>query len=207
MRRSESATFLNTMAVADSSLTKSAYKRNSKTSDNDGMIHWDDPPAAAAAAAATTTAVPVATSHDESNACLAAKEERGLLDAYLTLAVQPDGADVFYTSEIVPNSTNPAFRTDMSLVDWYDGVQSIVMVCVWARHSLPESASMARQGDHSHASVGPPFNPLIEWSIDLNELVYIGKSVRRLVKRRIEKKKWKAYHSFVIVIWDSFLAG
>jgi hypothetical protein len=175
MRRSESATFLNTMAVADSSLTKSAYKRNSKTSDTDGLIHWDDPPAATTAA---TTTVAVAASHDETDGCLAAKEERGLLDAYLTLAVQPDGADVFYTSETIPNSTNPAFRTDMSLVDWYDGVQSIVMVCVWARHSLPESASMARQGDHSHASVGPPFNRLIEWSVDLDELVYIGKSVR-----------------------------
>jgi hypothetical protein len=149
------------------------------------MIHWDDPPAAATVAATT---VAVTASHDETDGCLAAKEERGLLDAYLTLAVQPDGADVFYTSETIPNSTNPAFRIDMSLVDWYDGVQSMVMVCVCARHSLPESASMARQGDHSHASVGPPFNRLIEWSVDLDELVYIGKSVRAALDGRYERQ-------------------
>ncbi|CAO3579602.1 unnamed protein product [Absidia cylindrospora] len=228
LRRSESATFLNNMAVADSSLTKSAYKRKSKTPELTNFAttnNNNNKPIQSIDSSLTTTdgedqfygnttTTPTAHLNDEDPLLW---KERGLLDTYVTLYLpktydRSDGGDgkndidmtqeqnqqqqqqLFYTSETIPNSTNPAFRTDMSLVDWYDGVQSVVVVRLWAKHSLPESASIARRTDPVHVhdnhslsptmvarggggSVGTPYRLLIEWSVDLNELVFIGKSL------------------------------
>lgn len=106
----------------------------------------------------------------------------GLLDAYFTLQVGEPQAPVFYKSEMIPNTINPTFRTlpfPFDWMDWYDAAGSKVVVRLWVRHSIPDSA-----GQHTEPVLGYQeseeyhgFQLLIEWQMDLNALSKIGNSV------------------------------
>ncbi|KAI9308509.1 UV radiation resistance protein and autophagy-related subunit 14-domain-containing protein [Cunninghamella echinulata] len=262
MQRSDSTSSMQSCnsSVADSSLTKSAYKNNSKrlenkastifnissnnnnNNNNNNNINMND-------------SYSVSTIDDDSPP----KHEKELLDTYLTLSLpvlphsnsndihdtnndQKDNNDdhnesidtengdnnsnnsihrdtyqtkkikdttftninvnnmlerPLYTSEIIPNSTNPLFRTDMSMIDWYDGVQTVVIAKIWAKHSIPESASLSKQMDptriqtshlysttthHEKSSSdnnnNHSYSLIVEWVVDMNELVFIGKSLK-----------------------------
>ncbi|KAI8076756.1 UV radiation resistance protein and autophagy-related subunit 14-domain-containing protein [Halteromyces radiatus] len=245
MRRSESVSAfvvsnnLVTHTIADSSLTKNAYKRKSKTPDVTTTSNYSDNNNNILANTKTLQDNNSRRLSLENDEDLLSWKEKGLLDTYLTMSLpklrngmdsdhdnsknnkndnddNDDGGSesvftsskytkntttmeqqlLFYTSETIPNSTNPVFRTDMSLIDWYDGVQNIVVVRLWAKHSQPESAALARrsdpvhaQGNHSvitteisHNAIQHPYRLLIEWSVDLNELIFIGKSLHDIYK-------------------------
>lgn len=111
------------------------------------------------------------------------KEHRvGLLDAYFTLHTSED-TPAFYQSEMIPNTVNPSFRSlplPFDWVNWYDVASSLVIIRVWTRPSLPESA-----GQHTEPILGyqdcndeTGFGLLLEWQVDLNALSWIGKSVK-----------------------------
>ncbi|CAO3614190.1 unnamed protein product [Cunninghamella blakesleeana] len=258
MQRSESTSSLQSCnsSVGDSSLTKNAYKANSKRLEHKGSF---------------TANVSVVNNHINDNISVSTIDdysssilEKGLLDTYLTISTpilpqnnidnindvndnnnsnhndgnanvnnkrnnnnnkdndnainrdhdQTNKKDAsstnfhineimerpLYTSEIIPNSTNPVFRTDLSMIDWYDGVQTIAIIKIWARHSIPESASLSKQMDptriktshlqqpsnnviHNEKSsssdnIKHPYSLIIEWVVDMNELVYVGKTLK-----------------------------
>jgi hypothetical protein len=106
----------------------------------------------------------------------------GLLDAYVTLHTGTTSEAEFYKSEMIPNTTNPTFRSLASHFDWmnwYDAASSLLIIRLWTRHSIPESA-----GQHTEPILGYQNNPtqdqdfqlLLEWELDLNALSWIGKS-------------------------------
>ncbi|KAI9278965.1 UV radiation resistance protein and autophagy-related subunit 14-domain-containing protein [Phascolomyces articulosus] len=179
MRRSESASSLrssNSTTVEDSSLTKSAYKKSTR-------LMMKRPP--------TTT-------HKQSpqrQFSRSSEVERGLLDVYLTLHLSTEEA-AFFKSETIPNTVNPTFRaldssqwTSSSSSSWYDGVQTEIVIRLWARHSFPESATAVRSDDHYAQHDHPtksrrPSQPteeyqlLLEWHIDLNALAFVGRTLQ-----------------------------
>ncbi|KAI9004838.1 UV radiation resistance protein and autophagy-related subunit 14-domain-containing protein [Phycomyces nitens] len=116
-------------------------------------------------------------------------EERGLLDTYVTLHLSSDETS-FYCTETIPNTINPSFcALDVSeWVDWHDGVQTVVVARLWARHSVPESASLANgcldpiRAGHKDRSTDSAegFQLLLEWKVELNGLVYIGKTLQNV---------------------------
>ncbi|RCH91479.1 hypothetical protein CU098_009428, partial [Rhizopus stolonifer] len=105
----------------------------------------------------------------------------GLLDAYATLHIGELDAPAFYKSEMIPNTINPTFRSlpyPMDWMDWHEAASSLVIMRLWTRHSIPESA-----GQHTEPVLGysetehyDGFQLLIEWQVDLNALTLIGKS-------------------------------
>ncbi|KAI8143943.1 UV radiation resistance protein and autophagy-related subunit 14-domain-containing protein [Fennellomyces sp. T-0311] len=164
MRRSESASSMRSTSsttVEDSSLTKSAYKAPRAK-----RPQWQKPPL-----------------HVRDR-----EQERGLLDVYLTLHLSPDES-AFFKSETIPNTVNPSFRDlDSTQWTWYDGVQTEIVIRLWARHSFPESATAARSDDayvrHDHPTKSRhPSQPaeeyrlLIEWQVDLNTLAFVSKNL------------------------------
>lgn len=108
----------------------------------------------------------------------------GLLDAYATLSTGNMYQPAFYKSEMIPNTLNPTFRSlpcPFDWMNWYDAASSVLIIRLWARHSIPESA-----GQHTEPVLGystddndsqDGFQLLIEWQVDLNALAWIGKSV------------------------------
>lgn len=93
----------------------------------------------------------------------------------------------FYRSEIIPNTIDPTFRVlDTSQwSSWYDGVQTEVVVRLWARHSFPESATQTGEKHHdatNKVADDQDFELVIEWHVDLNALSWIGKVVRSFKK-------------------------
>ncbi|KAI7855235.1 UV radiation resistance protein and autophagy-related subunit 14-domain-containing protein [Circinella umbellata] len=177
MRRSESASSLrssNSTTVEDSSLTKSAYKKSSRLMVKRPTTATNKHPA------------PPQRQFSRSN-----ELERGLLDVYLTLHLSTDEA-AFFKSETIPNTVNPSFRAlDSSqwTSSWYDGVQTEIVIRLWARHSFPESATAVRSDDqyaeHNHPIKSRrPSQPmeeyqlLLEWQVDLNTLAFIGKTLQ-----------------------------
>lgn len=118
----------------------------------------------------------------------------GLLDAYYTLHTGSTSEPEFYKSEMIPNTTNPTFRSMTipfdSWMNWHDAASSLVIVRVWTRHSIPESA-----GQHTEPMLGyqaeetkheeEGFQLLIEWQVDLNALSWLGKKV---IANRLTKK-------------------
>ena len=183
MRRSESASSLrssNSTTVEDSSLTKSAYKKSSR-------LMMKRP--------TTTTTTNKHPAPPQRQFSRSNELERGLLDVYLTLHLSIEEA-AFFKSETIPNTVNPSFRAlDSSqwTSSWYDGVQTEIVIRLWARHSFPESATAVRSDDqyaeHDHPTKSRrPSQPteeyqlLLEWQVDLNTLAFIGKTVN-IVKK------------------------
>ncbi|ORX60724.1 hypothetical protein DM01DRAFT_1332846 [Hesseltinella vesiculosa] len=158
MKRSESTTSVHSYGslIADSSITKHAYSpldHHHRPEKSPSQLHTLSP----------------------------SSDAKSLLDAIATLTVQPRPAP-FYTTTMIPNSTNPCFPIDLtSTTHWYEGVQSCFTVQVWARHSIPESPVLAVSSldSHHHPTDDPSyaFCLLIEWVVDINELTYIGKSL------------------------------
>ena len=107
----------------------------------------------------------------------------GLLDAYFTLHTSNVNDPEFYRSEMIPNTTNPTFRSLATLFDWmnwYDAASSLFVICLWTRHSIPESAGQHTEpilGYQSNPIPHNDFQPFLEWQVDLNALTWIGKSV------------------------------
>ncbi|KAG2173753.1 hypothetical protein INT43_005173 [Umbelopsis isabellina] len=114
--------------------------------------------------------------------------ERGLLDSYVTLHTSMNDSP-FYTSEIVANSINPTFRT-FDTFDFSDQCNtriSELIIRLWSRNSLPESAAIARDSDvwrHQHEDSSTidhfkapadaeNFRLLLEWEISLESLTYL----------------------------------
>jgi hypothetical protein len=101
----------------------------------------------------------------------------------------------FYTSEIVANSVNPTFRTfdTLNFSEHCDNRKNEIVVRLWSRNSVPESASIARdsetkrhQHDHlsAHRELKKPsdaehFRLLLEWEIGLECLTYLCCNVKR----------------------------
>ncbi|KAI9496505.1 UV radiation resistance protein and autophagy-related subunit 14-domain-containing protein [Zychaea mexicana] len=181
MRRSESASSLrssNSTTVEDSSLTKSAYK-TSRLKRPAARQHVLKQPQRQY-------------SRDRD-------VERGLLDVNLTLHLSTDEA-AFFKSETIPNTVNPSFRAldSSQWSSWYDGVQTEIVIRLWARHSFPESATAVRPSaseDHHHHHTSSasttaamklrrPSQPteeyqlLLEWQVDLNALAFVGKTLQ-----------------------------
>ncbi|EPB81539.1 hypothetical protein HMPREF1544_11593 [Mucor circinelloides 1006PhL] len=108
----------------------------------------------------------------------------GLLDAYFTLSTGNIYQPAFYKSEMIPNSMNPTFRSlpcPFDWMNWYDAASSLLIIRLWTRHSIPESA-----GQHTEPVLGysaenndqeDGFQLLVEWQVDLNALSWIGKSM------------------------------
>jgi hypothetical protein len=107
----------------------------------------------------------------------------GLLDAYFTLHAGNVYEPEFYRSEMIPNTINPTFRSLASPFDWmnwYDAASNLLVIRLWTRHSIPESA-----GQHTEPILGyqvnciphTDFQLLLEWQLDLNALTWIGNSV------------------------------
>ncbi|KAI7904470.1 uncharacterized protein BX663DRAFT_505130 [Cokeromyces recurvatus] len=103
----------------------------------------------------------------------------GLVDTYFTLHNELL-ASSFYKSEMIPNTVNPTFRslpTPFDWMNWYDAASSLLVIRVWARHAVFESA-----GQHTEPVLGyqdkedEQFQLLIQWQVDLNALVWISKS-------------------------------
>ncbi|CDH57105.1 uv radiation resistance protein [Lichtheimia corymbifera JMRC:FSU:9682] len=156
MRRSESSSSISSTTVEDSSMTKSAYKKKQRRPES--MI--------------STTACPVINNSNNTYG-------KGLLDCYYTLHLSADEMP-FYRSEIIPNTIDPTFRVlDTSQwSSWYDGVQTEVVVRLWARHSFPESATQTGEKHHdatNKVADDQDFELVIEWHVDLNALSWIGK--------------------------------
>lgn len=111
----------------------------------------------------------------------------GLLDAYVTLHTGCNEAE-FYKSEMIPNTTNPTFRSLASPFDWmnwYDAASSLLIVRLWTRHSIPESAGQHTEpilGYQNNSSQNQGFQLLLEWQVDLNALSWIAKSVSVKIK-------------------------
>jgi hypothetical protein len=109
----------------------------------------------------------------------------GLLDAYFTLHTGHLNEPEFYKSEMIPNTINPTFRAlafPFDWMNWYDAASSILVIRVWTRHAIPESAGL-----HSEPVLGyqkqwkqedDGFELLIEWQLELNSLAWIGKKVK-----------------------------
>lgn len=159
MRRSESSSSISSTTVEDSSMTKSAYKKKQRRPES--MI-------------STTAACPVINNSNNTYG-------KGLLDCYYTLHLSAEEMP-FYRSEIIPNTIDPTFRVlDTSQgSSWYDGVQTEVVVRLWARHSFPESATQTGEQHHdatNKAADDQDFELVIEWHVDLNALSWIGKVV------------------------------
>ncbi|CAM0136393.1 unnamed protein product [Umbelopsis sp. WA50703] len=115
--------------------------------------------------------------------------ERGLLDSYVTLHMSMNDPS-FYTSEIVANSINPTFRTFdiFSFSEHCNTRTSELIIRLWCRNSLPESAAIARDSDagrHQHEEESSiqglsnipvdaeNFRLLLEWDISLDSLTYL----------------------------------
>ncbi|KAH8547948.1 hypothetical protein BGW37DRAFT_508512 [Umbelopsis sp. PMI_123] len=121
--------------------------------------------------------------------------ERGLLDSYFTLHLSVNDPP-FYTSEIVANSINPTFRTfdTIGQSDICDNRKNEVVIRLWSRNSVPESASIARdsdtRGDHHHQlsyhrELKQPkdadnFRLMLEWEITLDGLTYLSCNLTNL---------------------------
>jgi hypothetical protein len=107
----------------------------------------------------------------------------GLLDAYFTLHTGNVYEPEFYRSEMIPNTTNPTFRSLASPFDWmnwYDAASNLLVIRLWTRHSIPESAGQHTEpilGYQADAIPHTDFQLLLEWQLDLNALSWIGKSV------------------------------
>ncbi|GAA5794773.1 hypothetical protein HPULCUR_000119 [Helicostylum pulchrum] len=105
---------------------------------------------------------------------------QGLLDAFITLHTgnEPE----FYKSEMIPNTINPTFRslaTHFDWMDWYDAASSLLVVRLWTRHSIPESAGQHTEpvlGYQDQPTTNQDFQLLLEWQVDLNALSWIAKS-------------------------------
>lgn len=105
---------------------------------------------------------------------------QGLLDAFITLHTgnEPE----FYKSEMIPNTINPTFRslaTHFDWMDWYDAASSLLVVRLWTRHSIPESAGQHTEpvlGYQDQPTKNQDFQLLLEWQVDLNALSWIAKS-------------------------------
>lgn len=189
MRRSESVSSMQSCSsatVEDSSMTKSAYKLSRSK-----KLHSKRNSSSAAVV--------------DKDEILSSREERGLLDIYMTLQLSTSEPP-FYKSETIPNTISPSFKAlDPLHWTWYDGVQTTVVARLWARHSFPESAALASissdngkknnvYSEHAHHDDQKPQKPalhkeefqlLIEWQVDLNALAYIGKTVSNLVRRTV----------------------
>ncbi|KAL9556577.1 hypothetical protein MBANPS3_001805 [Mucor bainieri] len=140
-----------------------------------------------AAAAAATTAVEDSSlmkrAYQKSEQQM---QSSGLLDAYFTLSTGNAYQPAFYKSEMIPNTMNPTFRSlpcPFDWMNWYDAASSLLIMRLWTRHSIPESA-----GQHTEPVLGYPtessscdaedgFQLLIEWQVDLNALAWLGKSM------------------------------
>lgn len=109
----------------------------------------------------------------------------GLLDAYITLHTGTPSEPEFYKSEMIPNTTNPTFRSLHSQSDWmnwYDAASSLLIIRLWTRHSIPESAGQHTEpvlGYQDEPTQNQDFQLLLEWQVDLNALSWIGKSASR----------------------------
>ncbi|KAI8059620.1 UV radiation resistance protein and autophagy-related subunit 14-domain-containing protein [Gongronella butleri] len=148
MKRSESTSSLH--SIGDSSMTKSAYTSRQHKHHQQHHDHLDHKKELMERAA-----------HD----C----KTKSLLDTYFSLAVLPHADAPFFVSNIIPNTTNPRFPTDTACAhNWYDGVQTCLVVKLYARHAAPAAPQ---------PSQSLPFCLLIQWSIDMNELIFIGKSL------------------------------
>jgi hypothetical protein len=105
----------------------------------------------------------------------------GLLDAYFTLHTGHLNAPEFYKSEMIPNTINPTFRAlafPFDWMNWYDAASSLLVIRVWTRHAIPESAGLHTEpvlGYQKHCKQDDGFELLIEWQLDLNALAWIGK--------------------------------
>ncbi|KAI9485278.1 MAG: hypothetical protein EXX96DRAFT_544592 [Benjaminiella poitrasii] len=111
----------------------------------------------------------------------------GLLDIYFTLHTGLLSTS-FYKSEMIPNTVNPTFRSlpvPFDWMDWYDAALSSLVVRVWARHAIFESA-----GQHNEPVLGYQKEKekenedqcylLLEWQLDLNALSWISNSYSKL---------------------------
>ncbi|KAI7866059.1 hypothetical protein BDF14DRAFT_935967 [Spinellus fusiger] len=175
IKRSESTSSVRSSTnttVEDSSLTKSAYKlKKTHTS----ML----PPQSVVLQEKINTGPELTPSTSSSTVnplvTVGVPEERSLIDTFLTLHLSRQDPS-FYQSETIPNTINPTFRAlDVSQwMDWYDGVQTAVVVRVWARHSVPDSAALATQAHPSPQG----FHLLIEWEVELDALVFVGKTLQ-----------------------------
>ncbi|KAG0167091.1 hypothetical protein DFQ28_006678 [Apophysomyces sp. BC1034] len=103
--------------------------------------------------------------------------ERSLLDVFVTLHLIGDEFP-FYKSETIPNTINPTFCA-LDMPPWMEGVQTAVVARLWVRHSIPESAALASQ-TIIWREQPEAFQLLIEWQVELNALVYLGKTLRNL---------------------------
>ncbi|KAI8975001.1 hypothetical protein BDB01DRAFT_765540 [Pilobolus umbonatus] len=106
----------------------------------------------------------------------------GLLDIYFTLHSGLD-EPCFYKSEIISNTTNPMFRSLPHpfdyWVNWYDVASSILVIRVWARHSLHDSNELETEPVLGYQETETEdFLLLLEWQIDMNALTRLGKSVK-----------------------------
>ncbi|KAF7727018.1 hypothetical protein EC973_008132 [Apophysomyces ossiformis] len=103
--------------------------------------------------------------------------ERSLLDAFASLHLV-GSESAFYKSETIPNTINPTFCA-LDMPPWMEGVQTTVVVRLWVRHSVPESAALASQTLVSRCQT-EAFQLLIEWQVDLNALTYLGKALKSI---------------------------
>ncbi|CEP13861.1 hypothetical protein [Parasitella parasitica] len=140
----------------------------------------------------STTSLSTATAVEDSSLMKRAYQKNehvysiGLLDAYFTLSTSNVCQPAFYKSEMIPNTINPTFRSlpcPFDWMNWYDAASSTLIIRLWTRHSLPESA-----GQHTEPVLGytddddddpeDGFQLLVEWQVDLNALAWIGKSMQ-----------------------------
>lgn len=109
----------------------------------------------------------------------------GLLDAYFTLHTGHLNEPEFYKSEMISNTINPTFRAlafPYDWMNWYDAASSLLVIRVWVRHAIPESAGLHSEPvlgyqEHNKQVKDEGFELLIEWQMDLNALAWIGKKV------------------------------
>lgn len=108
----------------------------------------------------------------------------GLLDAYFTLSTGNIYQPAFYKSEMIPNTMNPTFRSlpcPFDWMNWHDAASSLLIIRLWTRHSIPESAGQHTEPILGYSAVDDDnndgFQLLIEWQVDLNALAWIGKSM------------------------------
>jgi hypothetical protein len=134
----------------------------------------------------------------------------GLLDCFFTLHTGPHEPR-FYKSEMIPNTTNPTFRSLSSpfhdWMNWHEAASTMVVICFWTRHSLPESAGLHFEPELGHHGNNDDFQGefelLIEWQLDLNALTYICKTVieiKRVLLCFFFTKNYFIGKSFTLVV-------
>ncbi|KAI8641227.1 UV radiation resistance protein and autophagy-related subunit 14-domain-containing protein [Parasitella parasitica] len=143
----------------------------------------------------STTSINTATAVEDSSLMKRAYQKSehayslGLLDAYFTLSTGNICQPAFYKSEMIPNTLNPTFRSlpcPFDWMNWYDTASSTLIIRLWTRHSIPESAGQhtepvlgyADDDDDDDDDADDGFQLLVEWQVDLNALVWIGKSMQ-----------------------------